>query len=197
MSLTNKSLELICDAKKTVGQVTHELNQSPSFQQAKSAITNTTNSALTADIPNIKLMNFFAVFSLALMLLSTFCPVMNVFGSRMPLNDIAPIWLYIVTIFALCSHLFGFKQLISRGTLIILLLSTSFTVYQEISDVFQATQMFGSVNRKEVIRGIVEGLRYADVGFYMFISSFVLTVIATIKPGYKTNHALWDKLVSK
>ncbi|QDE31297.1 hypothetical protein [Shewanella polaris] len=197
MSLKDKAFDLANEAKRTAGQLTHDLQQSQAFEQAKSSLSNTKERALAVDPAGIKLMNFFAVFCLAFMLLSTFFPLMNMMGSSVPLSDITPTWLYLVTIIALLSHLFGVKQSISRGLLLLLLLSITYTVYQQIADIFQTAQMFGGARTKDIIRVAAEGLKYADIGFYLFLVSLVLVVIATIKPGYKTNHALWAQLVQK
>ncbi|WP_350433339.1 hypothetical protein ABIS04_09610 [Shewanella sp. H8] len=197
MSLKDKAVDLASEAKRTAGQLTHDLQQSQAFEQVKSSLSNTKERALAVDPAGIKLMNFFAVFCLAFMLLSTYFPLMNVMGSSMPLSDITPTWLYLVTIVALLSHLFGVKQSISRGLLLLLLLSIIYTVYQQVSDIFQAAQIFGGARTKDIIRVAAEGLKYADIGFYLFLVSLVLVVIATIKPGYKTNHALWVQLVQK
>ncbi|MDO6639348.1 hypothetical protein Q4557_05160 [Shewanella sp. 5_MG-2023] len=197
MSLKEKNLDLVNEVKNTAEQLTHNLQQSQTFEQAKSSLSNTKERALAVDPASIKLMNFFAVFSLAFMLLSTYFPVMKVMGSSIPLSEMTPVWLFIVAILALCSHLFGVKQSISRGLLLLLLLSISYTVYQQIADMFQAAKMFGGVSTKDIMRGVAEGLKYAGVGFYLFLASLVLVVIATIKPGYKTNHALWAQLIQK
>ncbi|MGX9463005.1 hypothetical protein ACWXWU_17470 [Shewanella sp. A14] len=197
MSLKDKALDAVSEAKNTASQLTHDLQQTQAFEQAKSTLLNTKDRALAIDPAGIKLMNFFAVFSLAFMLLSTFFPVINIMGSSVPLSDMTPTWLYLLTIIALCSHLLGVKQTISRGLLLLLLLSIAYTVYQQLADIFQAAQMFGGVSTKHIMRTVAEGLKYADVGFYLFLISIVLVVMATIKPGYKTNHALWAQLVQK
>ncbi|MCL1056516.1 hypothetical protein L2729_00740 [Shewanella gelidimarina] len=200
MSLKNKALDLASEARNTAGQLTSDLQQSQAFEQAKVTLTNTKDRALAVDTASIKLMNFFAVFSLAFMLLSTFFPVMTFMGSSMPLSELTPSWLYVIVILALCSHLLGAKQLISRSLLLILLVSIGYTLYQQLAEMFQMfqmTQMLGGSRTKDIMRGLGEALKYTDIGLYLFLVSLVLVVITTIKPGYKTNHALWAQLVQK
>ncbi|PKG56124.1 hypothetical protein CXF83_02755 [Shewanella sp. Choline-02u-19] len=197
MSLKNKALDLASEARNTAGQLTSDLQQSQAFEQAKVTLTNTKDRALAVDTASIKLMNFFAVFSLAFMLLSTFFPVMTFMGSSMPLSELTPSWLYVIVILALCSHLLGAKQLISRSLLLILLVSIGYTLYQQLAEMFQMTQMLGGARTKDIMRGLGEALKYTDIGLYLFLVSLVLVVITTIKPGYKTNHALWAQLVQK
>ncbi|MGI2174574.1 hypothetical protein [Shewanella ulleungensis] len=197
MSLKDKAFEIASEAKTTVGQLTHYLQQSPAFEQAKSKLTETKERALSVDTSGIKLMNLFAVFSLAFMLLSTYFPLMRLMGRSIPLSELTPTWLFIVAILALCSHLFGVKQSISRGLLLLLLLSIAYSVYQQISDLFTAARVFGSVTTTDMLRTVAEGMKYVDVGFYLFLASLVLVVIALIKPGYKTNHGLWAQLIQK
>lgn len=191
MTLKNKAIELANEAKNSATNLSNDLQQSSVFEQAKSALGDTKEKVATIDTSGLKLMNFFAVFSLSALLLSTFFPVVSMMGSSVPLSEVVPVWLYVITVMALCSHLFGVKQLLSRSLMALLLVTISVTLIQEVSD---ALQLFGRVRERDMIRLATEVL---GIGFYLFAVSLVLVILAALKPGYKTNSEFWGKLIQK
>jgi flagellar biosynthesis protein FlhB len=191
MTFKNKAIELANEAKNNVQRFSKEVQGSQMFDQTKSTLAETKEKATAIDSSALKLMNFFAVFSLSALLISTFFPLANVMGSSIALSDFSPSWLYVIAALALCSNLFGAKQLVSRGLIIFLLAAISFTVFQQVSDMLQ---VFGAPRSRDLIRLATEVL---GAGFYLFVVSFILIIITALKPGYKTNNELWDKLIQK
>lgn len=194
MTLKNRAIETANEAKNSASNLSNELQQSKVFEQAKSAFAEGKEKVSKVETGSLKVMNFFAVFSLFALLMSTFFPVTSMMGSSVPLSEITPTWLYLLTLCALVSYLFGAKQLLSRGLIMVLLSAIFFTLYQQVSELLSAANMFGRVRTDDFIN---IALQMLDVGFYLFIISVILVFIALLKPGYKSNDALWRKLIEK
>jgi len=191
MTFKNKAIELANEAKISAEKLSKDVKQSQVFEQAKSTFVETKEKAAAIDTSGLKLMNLFAVFSMSALLLSTFFPLVNVMGSSTLLSDFTPTWLYVITVLALCSHLLGAKQLLSRGLVVFLLVAISFTVYQQVSDILQLT---GMPRSNDLARLAAEVL---GAGFYLFMVSFTLVIFTALKPGYKANSEFWGKLIQK
>ena len=191
MTFKNKAIELANEAKNSAEKLSKEVQQSQAFEQVKSTLAETKEKASAIDTSGLKLMNFFAVFSLVALLISTFFPLANVMGNSLPLSEVTPTWLYVITALALCSHLFGAKQIISRGLIIFLLAAISLTIFQQVSDMLQ---VFGAPRSRDLMRLATEVL---GAGFYLFIVSFILVIVTALKPRYKANNEFWSKLIQK
>lgn len=160
----------------------------------KEKLSNAQERVTEVDNASIKLMNFFAVFSLFALLMSTLFPVTHVMGSSMPLSEVTPDWLYALVTLALCSHLFGAAQVLSRGLMLVLLCAISFTLYEQVAGTLQTAQMFGSVRIDD---GLTIALKVLGSGFYLFVISFVFVIFAALKPGYQANREFWNKIVQR
>ncbi|WP_022942471.1 hypothetical protein [Psychromonas hadalis] len=191
MMFKDKAIKLANEAKNRAGNLSIELQQSQLFDHVKTKLDEAKEKASAIEISDLKLMNLFAVFSLAALLLSTFLPLARFTGNSIPLSKVTPVWFYVLTVIALCRHLFGAKKSLSRSLVILLVVVISFSVFQQITD---ALQMLGKPGSQDLIRLATEVL---GAGLYLFMVSFIVVIIATVKPGYDTNSELWRKLIQK
>lgn len=191
MSIKNKAIELANETKSKACTLSSDFKESGILEKAKITLSDTKEAVSKIDSTGFKLMNFFAVFSLSALLISTFFPITRIMGQSLPLSELTPSWLYVVTLVTLFSYLLGAKQMLSRGLIVFLIAAISFTVFSQLSDVLRYT---GMPRGADVINILVEIL---GAGFYLFMISFVLLIIAGLKPGYSSNADFWSKIIKK
>lgn len=189
MTIKKRAIELANGAKNRAEGLSYELQQPQMLEKVKSTLLESKKTVQNVDASGFKLMNFFAVFSLSALLISTFFPVTSFMGRSTPLSDLVPAWLYVVTLLALCSHLFGAKQILSRALMLFLVLAICFSVIEQLSGILKYT---GMPRIDDVFRLLIE---VVAIGFYLFVMSFVLLIISLVKPAYSANSEFWGRLI--
>ncbi|CAH0526219.1 hypothetical protein [Vibrio hippocampi] len=190
MSNKDKALAIANDAKQSAEQLTSNLTQSDAFARTSDALGKAKAAASEVDYSGIKIMNLFSVFAYALLLLSTYLPFAELFGASISLGEFSPTWLYLLAICGLLSHLFGAKQALSRLLTLSLLATVVLKAVSAANDMMQVSS-YGSRNTYSL------PLDLLGLGSYVFLAALVLLLVVLFKPGYKTNSALWKKLIQK
>lgn len=190
MTIKSKAVEMANEAKKRAENLSTELKQSQILDKTKAALDETAERVLKAETSSIKLMNFFAVFSLCSLVFSSLFTFGEYWGNSFSLSESAPVWLYMIAITAACSYLLGAKQIISRCLILVLLVAIGFSLYEAISESYIHTS---SSSRDSYSLPIDE----IGFGFYLFVVSLLLVIIAMLKPGYQANAQFWGKLIQK
>jgi hypothetical protein len=190
MTFKHETIELANEAKNRANALSTVLKQVQVLEKAKAGFSETTEKILTVDTSGFKLMNLFAVFSLCGLILSSFVTFGEYWGRSFTLSDSTPVWVYIIAITALCSHLFGAKQMISRCLILTLLLVMGFSLYNAISEFYIHTS---SISRNTYSLPIDK----VSFGFNLFMVSLPMVIIAMLKPGYQSNDQLRIKLTEK
>ncbi|MGB2738937.1 MAG: hypothetical protein WBC60_00100 [Cognaticolwellia sp.] len=188
VTFKHKTIELANEAKNRANASSTVFKQVQVLDKAKARLNDTTEKLLKVDTSCFKLMNLFAAFSLCGLILSSFVTFGEYLGRSFTLSDSTPIWVYIIAITALCSYLFGVKQMISRCLILALLLVMGFSLYNAISEFYIHTS---SISRNTYSLPIDK----VSFGFNLFMVSLPMVIIAMLKPGYQSNDQLWMKLI--